>query len=129
MSHRDRVVTPRDRRTALRIGFQVWGQYVSWGDLMDTGSDIDSLGFDSLWSNDHLLPVIGGGDDLIEAESGPVWDAWMTLMGWAARTTHVSLGEEELIKAGIPSNMIRVSVGLEDPADVIADVERALAAI
>ena len=76
----------------LGIGFQVWGQFVSWEHLMETGQLIDELGFDSLWSNDHLLPVGGGADAPTELPAGPVWDAWMTLMGWSARTLHVTLG-------------------------------------
>jgi O-acetylhomoserine/O-acetylserine sulfhydrylase-like pyridoxal-dependent enzyme len=52
-----------------------------------------------------------------------------TIVTHPASTTHVSLGEEELIKAGIPSNMIRCSVGLEDAADIIADADQALAKI
>jgi len=74
------------------MGFQVWGQYVSWADLMEMGRRIDELGFDSLWSNDHLLPVAGGGPEALELERGPVWDGWMTLAGWAERTERVTLG-------------------------------------
>lgn len=43
-----------------------------------------------------------------------------------ASTTHVSLGEAELKKAGISPAMIRFSVGLEDSADLIADIDQAL---
>ena len=79
-------------RGRLRIGFQVWGQFVSWGDLMAMGRRIDELGFDSLWSNDHLLPVAGGGAQALELDRGPVWDGWMTLAGWAERTDRATLG-------------------------------------
>jgi alkanesulfonate monooxygenase SsuD/methylene tetrahydromethanopterin reductase-like flavin-dependent oxidoreductase (luciferase family) len=76
----------------LRLGFQVWGQFVPWADLMEMGRSIDELGFDSLWSNDHLLPVAGGGPEPLELDRGPVWDGWMTLAGWAERTERVRLG-------------------------------------
>lgn len=76
----------------LRLGFQVWGQFVTWKDLMACGRRIDELGFEGLWSNDHLLPVGGGGDTLVEVTSGPVIDGWLTLMGWAERTSRVTLG-------------------------------------
>ena len=56
------------------------------------GRRIDALGFDSLWSNDHLLPVAGGGPEALALEAGPVWDGWMTLAGWAERSTRVTLG-------------------------------------
>ena len=82
----------RAPRARLRIGFQVWGQYVGWSELMAMGQQIDELGFDSLWSNDHLLPVAGGGPVALEVARGPVWDGWMTLAAWAERTTRVRLG-------------------------------------
>jgi O-acetylhomoserine/O-acetylserine sulfhydrylase-like pyridoxal-dependent enzyme len=80
--------------------------------------------------------IKGGYDDAVKVMEG--LNLWIhathlgtskTIVTHPASTTHVSLGEEELIKAGIPANMIRVSVGLEDPDDVIADVDKALAAI
>jgi alkanesulfonate monooxygenase SsuD/methylene tetrahydromethanopterin reductase-like flavin-dependent oxidoreductase (luciferase family) len=77
---------------SIRIGFQVWGQYISWDELMAMGRRIDELGFDGLWSNDHLLPVAGGGPVALEVERGPVWDGWMTLAGWSERTSNVRLG-------------------------------------
>ena len=52
-----------------------------------------------------------------------------TIVTHPASTTHVALGPEELKKAGIPANMIRVSVGLEDPEDIIGDIDQALARI
>ena len=44
-----------------------------------------------------------------------------------ASTTHQQLSEQELIDAGIPAGLIRLSVGLEDTEDLIADLEKALA--
>ena len=41
----------------IRVGFQVWGQAVSWPELAATARDIERLGFDSLWSNDHFYPA------------------------------------------------------------------------
>ncbi len=50
-----------------------------------------------------------------------------TIVTHPASTTHAAMGPEELAKAGIPPSLIRVSVGLEDEADIIADIEQALA--
>ncbi len=44
-----------------------------------------------------------------------------------ASTTHQQLSNEELIACGIPAGLIRLSVGLEDSEDLIADLEKALA--
>jgi cystathionine beta-lyase/cystathionine gamma-synthase len=41
-------------------------------------------------------------------------------------TTHHSMGPEERARRGLGDGMIRLSVGLEDPEDLIADLEQAL---
>lgn len=41
-------------------------------------------------------------------------------------TTHHGLDAEERARRGIGDSMIRLSIGLEDPADLIADLEQAL---
>jgi len=41
-------------------------------------------------------------------------------------TSHYGLTDEELDKAGVTKGMIRMSIGLEDPADLIEDLEQAL---
>lgn len=43
-----------------------------------------------------------------------------------ASTTHGQLSEEELKSAGVLPDMIRVSVGIEDAQDLIADMDQAL---
>lgn len=43
-----------------------------------------------------------------------------------ASTTHRQLSEEELVLAGVPHNLIRLSVGIENVSDIIADLEQAL---
>jgi O-acetylhomoserine (thiol)-lyase len=45
-----------------------------------------------------------------------------------ASTTHIHLTADELAEIGIGPGTIRVSVGIEDAADLIADLEQALAA-
>jgi len=46
-----------------------------------------------------------------------------------ASTTHSAMGEEEMKKAGISPAMIRFSVGIEDEADLIADLQQAFVKI
>ena len=38
------------------------------------------------------------------------------------------MSAEDLLTAGIGEDLIRISVGLEDPADICADLDRALKA-
>lgn len=45
-----------------------------------------------------------------------------------ATTTHRQLSPEELQKAGVSEDMIRLSIGLEHIDDILADIEQALAA-
>ncbi len=46
-----------------------------------------------------------------------------------ASTTHRQLSAEDLVKAGVPENLVRLSVGIENPDDIIADLDQALAKI
>ena len=46
-----------------------------------------------------------------------------------ATTTHMRIGAEERARLGITDGVIRLSVGLEDPADLIEDLEQALAGL
>jgi O-acetylhomoserine (thiol)-lyase len=43
-----------------------------------------------------------------------------------ASTTHRQLSDQQLIDAGIAPNMVRLSVGIENPDDIIADLAQAL---
>jgi len=49
-----------------------------------------------------------------------------SLVTHPASTTHQQLSKDELIAAGVPEGLIRLSVGLEDVEDLIYDIERAL---
>jgi len=78
--------------SAIRVGFQVWGQFVSWPELMAQAHEIERLGFASLWSNDHFMPAAGARAASPEGLGGPFFEGWMTLAGFAAATTRIPLG-------------------------------------
>ncbi|HEY2007687.1 MAG TPA: O-acetylhomoserine aminocarboxypropyltransferase [Rhizomicrobium sp.] len=44
-----------------------------------------------------------------------------------ASTTHRQLSDEDRAKAGAGNDVVRLSIGIEDPADIIADLEQAMA--
>jgi O-acetylhomoserine (thiol)-lyase len=44
-----------------------------------------------------------------------------------ASTTHAQLTEQQLIDAGVLPGVVRVSVGIEDPEDIVDDLDQALA--
>ena len=49
-----------------------------------------------------------------------------SLVSLPVHTSHYGLSEEKLREAGIDPGMVRLSLGVEDAADLVADVERAL---
>ncbi|MCI5523519.1 MAG: O-acetylhomoserine aminocarboxypropyltransferase/cysteine synthase [Spirochaetia bacterium] len=46
-----------------------------------------------------------------------------------ATTTHRQMSDEELKQAGVSSDLVRLSVGIENVSDIIADIEQALGAM
>lgn len=46
-----------------------------------------------------------------------------------ASTTHRQMTDEQLLEAGVTPDLIRLSVGIEDVDDIIADIDQALAVI
>jgi cystathionine beta-lyase/cystathionine gamma-synthase len=52
-----------------------------------------------------------------------------TLISHPATMTHAAVGEEGRRKIGITDGLVRISVGIEDVDDILADLEQALTAI
>jgi cystathionine gamma-lyase/cystathionine beta-lyase/cystathionine gamma-lyase/homocysteine desulfhydrase len=52
-----------------------------------------------------------------------------TLISHPATMTHAALGEKGRKAIGLTDGMVRISVGIENVEDIIADLDRALAAI
>jgi cystathionine gamma-lyase len=50
-----------------------------------------------------------------------------SLVGHPATMTHASIPREERLKVGLTDSLIRLSVGVEDVDDLIADLAQALA--
>ena len=78
--------------------------------------EINGSGEDAARVADHLklialAPSFGGVESLV---SQPV------------ATSHHGQTPEQLARQGITDSMLRLSVGLEDPADLLADLEQAL---
>ena len=46
-----------------------------------------------------------------------------------ATSTHRQMSDEQLAAAGVPAGLVRISCGLEDKEDIIADLAQALAQI
>ena len=71
--------------TDIRLGALCWNQYTTWPALLEAGQRADELGFDTLWTWDHLYPIVGSDD-------GPILEGWLTLAAWAQATERIRLG-------------------------------------
>jgi alkanesulfonate monooxygenase SsuD/methylene tetrahydromethanopterin reductase-like flavin-dependent oxidoreductase (luciferase family) len=69
----------------VKLGVLAWNQYTDWPALREAGIRADRLGYDSLWTWDHLYPIVGSPD-------GPIFEGWLTLAAWAERTEQATLG-------------------------------------
>ena len=69
----------------IKLGANCWGQYTDWASLRAAGIRADSLGFDSLWTWDHLYPIVG-------SHEGPIFEGWLTLAAWAEATERATVG-------------------------------------
>jgi alkanesulfonate monooxygenase SsuD/methylene tetrahydromethanopterin reductase-like flavin-dependent oxidoreductase (luciferase family) len=69
----------------IKLGVLAWNQYTGWPALRDAGVLADELGYDSLWTWDHLSPIAGD-------PHGPMLEGYMIVAAWAALTKRVSVG-------------------------------------
>lgn len=52
-----------------------------------------------------------------------------SLINHPASMTHASIPKEERVKSGLVDSLIRLSIGVEDAEDLIADLDQALAQV
>jgi alkanesulfonate monooxygenase SsuD/methylene tetrahydromethanopterin reductase-like flavin-dependent oxidoreductase (luciferase family) len=71
--------------TDLRLGALAWNQYSDWPSLLEAGIRAERLGYHSLWTWDHLYPIVGSSD-------GPMFEGWLTLAAWAQATSRIRIG-------------------------------------
>jgi alkanesulfonate monooxygenase SsuD/methylene tetrahydromethanopterin reductase-like flavin-dependent oxidoreductase (luciferase family) len=69
----------------VKLGALCWNQYTEWQALLEAGIRADRLGYDSLWTWDHVYPIIGD-------SHGPIFEGWLTLAAWAQATERVRIG-------------------------------------
>lgn len=71
--------------TDFRFGILLWSQAATWPEMLDAGRRVDRLGYDHLWTWDHLHAIMG---DPLQ----PIYDGYAILAAWAATTEHTKLG-------------------------------------
>ena len=69
----------------LKLGLSLYPQQTSWDQLATVARRADQLGFDSLWTWDHLVGIGRAGTQ-------PVFEAWTTAAATAAITTRATIG-------------------------------------
>jgi len=69
----------------IKVGALIWNQYTDWPGMRAVGQRVDALGADSLWTWDHLYPILGDPD-------GPFLEGYSVLAAWSQITTGPSLG-------------------------------------
>jgi alkanesulfonate monooxygenase SsuD/methylene tetrahydromethanopterin reductase-like flavin-dependent oxidoreductase (luciferase family) len=69
-----------------RLGIQIRPANTTWPDLRGIALLAEQLGFDSIYTWDHLLPVAGIDPNL------PNFEGWQLLAAWGALTTRVRVG-------------------------------------
>ncbi len=69
----------------IRFGANCWAQYTDWPSLLEAGRRADRLGYYSLWTWDHLYPIVG-------SANGPMFEGYMVLAAWAQATHKVRIG-------------------------------------
>jgi alkanesulfonate monooxygenase SsuD/methylene tetrahydromethanopterin reductase-like flavin-dependent oxidoreductase (luciferase family) len=71
--------------TDIKLGALCWNQYTDWQSLFEAGVRADRLGYDTLWTWDHLYPIVGD-------SHGPNYEGWLTITAWAAATKRIRVG-------------------------------------
>jgi alkanesulfonate monooxygenase SsuD/methylene tetrahydromethanopterin reductase-like flavin-dependent oxidoreductase (luciferase family) len=69
----------------IRYGIALWSQQTPWKPFQDAAEFVDRLGYDTLWTDDHLLADTGYWNQ-------PKFEAWTTLAAWSTVTKRARLG-------------------------------------
>ena len=71
--------------TDFRFGILLWSQVGTWPEMLDAARRIDRLGYDHLWTWDHIHAIMG---DPLQ----PIYEGYVVLGAWAAATERTKLG-------------------------------------
>jgi alkanesulfonate monooxygenase SsuD/methylene tetrahydromethanopterin reductase-like flavin-dependent oxidoreductase (luciferase family) len=69
----------------FKIGINLWSQGSSWPDLLQAAKDVESLGYESLWTWDHVKAIFGDPHQ-------PIFEGWTTITAWAMATQRIKIG-------------------------------------
>ena len=102
-------------------GLQEHPGYAIHAAQTDGAGAVFSFEVDSLETTKHLL------ENVKLAAFAVSLGGVESIISYPARMSHASVPREERLRKGISDTLIRLSVGLEDPDDLYADLEQAMA--
>ncbi len=71
--------------TDLKTGILLWSQAATWPEILDAAKRVDRLGYDHIWTWDHVYAIFGD-------PYQPIFEGWSTLAAWAMATEKTRLG-------------------------------------
>jgi alkanesulfonate monooxygenase SsuD/methylene tetrahydromethanopterin reductase-like flavin-dependent oxidoreductase (luciferase family) len=71
--------------TDLKTGILLWSQAATWPEFVDAAKRVDRLGYDHVWTWDHLYAIFGD-------PYQPIFEGWSVLSGLAMATERTRLG-------------------------------------
>lgn len=69
----------------IKFGLQLWNQVFDWDETVLAARTAEQLGYDQLWSSEHLLAVMGD-------PYQDTFDAYTLIAAWSQLTSRVALG-------------------------------------
>jgi alkanesulfonate monooxygenase SsuD/methylene tetrahydromethanopterin reductase-like flavin-dependent oxidoreductase (luciferase family) len=71
--------------TDLKTGILLWSQAATWPEYVAAAKRVDQLGYDHLWTWDHIYAIFGD-------PYQPIFEGWMMLAGLAMATERTRVG-------------------------------------
>jgi alkanesulfonate monooxygenase SsuD/methylene tetrahydromethanopterin reductase-like flavin-dependent oxidoreductase (luciferase family) len=71
--------------TDLKLGILLWSQATTWPEMLSAARRVDALGYDHLWTWDHLYAIFGD-------PYQPMFEGYTTVAAWAMATERTRLG-------------------------------------
>ena len=69
----------------LKLGILLWSQATDWPGMVDAAKRVDRLGYEHLWTWDHLYAIFGD-------PYQPIFEGWTVLGAWGVATERTRLG-------------------------------------
>jgi alkanesulfonate monooxygenase SsuD/methylene tetrahydromethanopterin reductase-like flavin-dependent oxidoreductase (luciferase family) len=69
----------------VQFGLLLWNQYTTWPQMRAAGIRADELGYDDIFTWDHLYPIVG-------SHHGPMLEAYLAMAAWAEVTSRARIG-------------------------------------